>query len=108
MGVAVMSSQPAAFMSYAHIDDEYEDGLVSELRQRLSGAVRAQTGEDFPIFQDREDIQWGQHWRQRIEETLDAVTFLIPILTPSSFRARSAVRRSLGSWSASSSSAAAT
>jgi parallel beta-helix repeat protein len=86
MGVAVMSSQPTAFMSYAHIDDEYEDGLVSELRQRLSGAVRAQTGEDFPIFQDREDIQWGQHWRQRIEETLDAVTFLIPILTPSFFK----------------------
>jgi hypothetical protein len=57
-GVAVMSSQPAAFMSYARVDDEYEDGLVSQLRKRLSGAVRAQTGDVFPIFQDREDIQW--------------------------------------------------
>jgi F-box protein 11 len=86
MGVAVMSSQPAAFMSYARVDDEYEDGLVSQLRQRLSGAVRAQTGEVFPIFQDREDIQWGQHWRQRIEEALDAVSLLIPIMTPSFFK----------------------
>jgi parallel beta-helix repeat protein len=86
MGVAVMSSQPAAFLSYARVDDEYEDELVSQLRKRLSGAVRAQTGEVFPIFQDREDIQWGQHWRQRIEEALDAVTFLIPIMTPSFFK----------------------
>jgi TIR domain len=81
-------SQPAAFLSYARVDDEYEDGLVSQLRKRLSGAVRAQTGEDFPIFQDREDIQWGQNWQQRIEETLDAVTLLIPIMTPSFFKSR--------------------
>jgi hypothetical protein len=35
-------------MSYARVDDEYEDGRVSQLRQRLSGAVRAQTGDVFP------------------------------------------------------------
>jgi len=45
-----------------------------------------QLGEDFPIFQDRNDIQWGQNWEERIEKSLDAVTFLIPILTPSFFK----------------------
>jgi len=37
------------------------------------------------IFQDRKDIQWGQNWKKRIEESLDEVTFLIPIITPSFF-----------------------
>ena len=45
-----------------------------------------QTGEEFPIFQDREDIKWGQNWKLRLEETIDDVTFLIPILTPTFFK----------------------
>jgi hypothetical protein len=48
--------------------------------------VRAQTGEEFPIFQDRNDIAWGQSWQQRIDETLDAVTLLLVIITPGLFR----------------------
>ncbi len=73
-------------MSYVHLDDQHEDGQISEFRRRLSAEVRMQTGVDFPIFQDRDDIAWGQNWRSRIEEGLDTVTFLIPIVTPSFFR----------------------
>jgi cobaltochelatase CobT len=76
--------KPAAFMSYAHRDDR--SGRLSKLRERLSEEVGVQTGEDFEIFQDRDAILWGQHWRERIEESLDAVTFLIAIITPSFFR----------------------
>jgi len=45
-----------------------------------------QIGAEFPIFQDRNDIAWGQNWRDRVEETLDSATLLIPIITPSFFR----------------------
>jgi len=45
-----------------------------------------QTGHGFPIFQDRNDIAWGNNWKERIEEGLDGVTFLIPIITPSFFQ----------------------
>jgi hypothetical protein len=62
---------PAAFMSYVRFDDAHEDGQLSEFRERLAGEIRIQTGREFPIFQDRNDIAWGQNWRQRIEETLD-------------------------------------
>ena len=48
--------------------------------------VRAQTGEEFAIFQDRNDISWGQNWQQRLDEALDAVTLLLVIITPSLFR----------------------
>ena len=75
--------KPAAFMSYVHSDDEY--GRLTEFRERLSYEVRVQIGEEFLIFQDRKDILWGQNWKKRIEESLDEVTFLIPIITPSFF-----------------------
>jgi F-box protein 11 len=72
-------------MSYVRFDDQHENGRLTEFRNRLSGEVRMQTGEDFPIFQDRNDIQWGQNWKERIDDSIDEVTFLIPIITPSFF-----------------------
>ena len=76
---------PAAFMSYVRFDDAHEDGQLSAFRERLAGEIRIQTGREFPIFQDRNDIAWGQNWRQRIEETLDEVTLLLVIVTPGLF-----------------------
>jgi parallel beta-helix repeat protein len=75
--------EPAAFFSYVRADDV--DGKLSEFRARLSGEVRVQLGREFPIFQDREDIGWGQQWSERIESALDAVTLLIPVLSPGFF-----------------------
>ena len=45
-----------------------------------------QTGEEFPIFQDREDNLTGQRWERRIENVIDGTTFLITIITPSFFK----------------------
>jgi len=78
--------KPAAFLSYVRFDDEHEDGRLSEFRKRLSGEVRMQTGEEFPIFQDRNDISWGQNWQKRIDDSIDHSTFLICILTPGFFK----------------------
>jgi cobaltochelatase CobT len=76
----------AGFMSYVRFDDQHESGRLTDLCSRLSGEVRMQLGEAFAIFQDRNDIAWGQQWKQRIEDTLDATTFLIPIITPNFFK----------------------
>jgi parallel beta-helix repeat protein len=81
-----VSQQPIAFMSYVHFVDQHERGRLTDFRERLSGEVQLRTGSEFPIFQDRKDIAWGQQWRERINESLDAVTFLIPILTASFFK----------------------
>ncbi|WP_167434450.1 cobaltochelatase CobT-related protein [Mesorhizobium helmanticense] len=80
------SKQPIAFLSYVRSDDDHDSGRITELRQRLEGEVKIQTGEDFPIFQDRNDIKWGQVWKERIETTILDITFLIPIITPTYFR----------------------
>jgi hypoxanthine phosphoribosyltransferase len=81
-----MPSQPAAFLSYARFNDLHDDGWVSQFCERLSAEVRVQLGEEFPIFQDRKDVAWGQSWPRRIDQALDAVTLLLVIITPGFFR----------------------
>jgi hypothetical protein len=54
-----MGAKPAAFMSYVRFNDEHDDGQLSQFRERLSAEVRVQTGGEFAIFQDRNDIAWG-------------------------------------------------
>jgi hypothetical protein len=72
-------------MSYARFDDQHDGGQLSEFREWLGAEVGAQTGQEFAIFQDRNDIAWGQNWQQRIDEALDEVTLLLVIITPSLF-----------------------
>ncbi len=81
-----MPLQPVAFLSYAHIDDEYHDGAITEFRKHLTRTVRVIAGQDFDVFQDREGIGWGENWRETLDAALSEVRFLIPILTPSFFR----------------------
>ncbi len=87
-GEAIYATTPnedswAAFLSYAGDDDG--DGRISLLREHLSEEAGRYIGGRFPIFQDRTDIHWGQQWRRRIENTLNVVTFLIPVVTPRFF-----------------------
>jgi len=78
--------RPMAFLSYAHFADNFDDGYLSQFCLRLSGEVCLQKGDDFPIFQDRKDISWGDCWKERINGSLDTTTFLIPVITPGFFK----------------------
>lgn len=82
-----MPRTPAAFLSYVQQNDKHDNGRLTKLRERLEHEVEMHTGESFPIFQDR-NIQWGQPWKERIEERIDASTFLIAIITPSYFKSQ--------------------
>jgi len=77
--------EPAAFMSYARFNDLHDNGQLTAFREQLAAEVQVQTGREFVIFQDRAGIAWGQNWKQRIEETLDVVTLLVPVITPGFF-----------------------
>jgi hypothetical protein len=79
-------SKPFAFLSYSHDDDRALGGAITKFREALATAVRTYIGEDeLQLFQDWAAIGWGEQWRQRIQEELNEVTFLIPILTPRFF-----------------------
>src|ERR1700758_5147347 len=85
-GVRAMSDETAALIGYVRFDDQHDDGQLSQFCERLAAEVRAQTGGKFAIFQDRNDIAWGQNWQQRIDAALDTVALLLVIITPSLFR----------------------
>jgi len=82
----MVKKQPVAFLSYVRSDDEHENGRLTLFCERLSSEVRMQIADDFHIFQDIKDIKWGQNWKERLENTLDEIIFLIPIITPSFFK----------------------
>jgi F-box protein 11 len=85
LSVVIGMAAPAAFFSYVHADDEY-DGGITRLHAALEGEARLQLGTEFPIFLDRDDIGWGDNWKQRIDSSLDTVVLLIPVITPAFFR----------------------
>jgi F-box protein 11 len=72
-------------MSYARFNDVHDDGQLSAFRERLAAEVRAQTGQEFVIFQDRADIAWGENWQRRIDESLDVASVLLAVITPGFF-----------------------
>jgi tetratricopeptide (TPR) repeat protein len=78
--------RPMAFMSYAHFANDHDKGYLTKFCQRLSGEVELQSGDQFRIFQDREDIEWGESWKKRINDSLDNVSLLITVITPGFFK----------------------
>jgi formylglycine-generating enzyme required for sulfatase activity len=78
--------QPHALMSYTRDDDQRSGAYLTTFRKKLSDEVSGYIGQPFHIFQDIEDIKWGQQFEQRIEDALATITFFLPILTPSFFR----------------------
>ncbi len=81
-----MEQKARALMSYARPDDQQNGDFLNRFRERLSNEIRVQTGAEFQIFQDTEDIRWGQYFQDRVEDTAQALTFFIPIITPDFFR----------------------
>jgi formylglycine-generating enzyme required for sulfatase activity len=83
-----MSEVYDALISYTRNDDEHHKGYLTTFREELSGEVQVYTGRPFRIFQDIEDIKWGQPFEERIDAALAEITFFIPILTPSFFNSK--------------------
>jgi parallel beta-helix repeat protein len=84
----LMKGKPtvAGFFSYVHADDEFEKGRISKLRERLERAIRFFSGlGEFRIFQDWQDIDWGQQWERVIAQSIENSIVLFPIITPSYF-----------------------
>jgi len=71
-----------AFFSYMRQNDQHDKGKLSTLRKLIEAEVWAQTAVNFKLFQDQEDIAWGENWKERIKEVLDSSRFLIAIITP--------------------------
>jgi len=78
-----------AFFSYVQRNDEHDKGRLTELRKLLEAELWAQTGKELQVFQDKEDIEWGDVWKEKITNALNVSTFLIVIVTPSYLESKS-------------------
>jgi TIR domain-containing protein len=79
----------AGFWSYVQRDDEGDNGRILALAEDLGNQYRIQTGEELELFVDRDSIQWGEAWEQRINDAIAGTTFFIPVITPSYFLSNS-------------------
>jgi CheY-like chemotaxis protein len=82
-----VTNQPDAFLSYTRTDDEFFGGAITSLRKLLELGVQVVTGQkSFNIFQDIDGIEFGQQWRERLDQAIFSTRFLIPIITPLFFQ----------------------
>jgi len=78
-----MAKNLVAFVSYAHCDNEFDKGYITQIARRLEDALKAFTAKkDLEVFFDRASIEWGDNWRACIKAGLTASMALIPIVTP--------------------------
>jgi hypothetical protein len=75
------------FWSYVRSDDENSGGRIGTLAEHIRREFTLITGENLRLFVDR-DLAWGEEWKRRIDEELQAVTFLIPVITPAYFKSQ--------------------
>lgn len=73
------------FWSYVHADDEAERGRISQLARDVVDQFEMLTGEKITLFLDKDAIEWGENWRNKIEDSLESVGFFVPVLTPRYF-----------------------
>jgi len=80
-----MALEVSGFWSYARADDEAEKGRIVLLARELEAQFGLATGEKLELFVDR-DIEWGDDWREKIDQALAQITFFIPVVTPRWFQ----------------------
>lgn len=51
----------------------------------IASEFEMQTGEAIELFLDKDELQWGDNWRNEIDNALASVAFFIPVLTPRYF-----------------------
>lgn len=91
---SVSQGSAEAFWSYAREDDQNDGGRITSLAAKLRAEYSILTGSTLEMFLDRESLEWGDAWRQRIDEAITGTVFFIPIITPRYFT-REACRREL-------------
>jgi hypothetical protein len=73
------------FWSYAREDDALDGGSILRLSRLLMEEYNLLSGEPLNLSVDRNDIAWGEEWRQRIDSSIAGTTFFIPVVTPRYF-----------------------
>ncbi len=58
---------------------------MSRLARDVAAEFEMLNVEKINLFLDRDDIDWGEDWRGKLDESLASIAFFIPVLTPRYF-----------------------
>jgi TolB protein len=75
-------------MSYAQLDNEQDQRVLSRLAYHLSMQLRIRAGEALHILRYQDDHQRERIWNERIEQDASSEAFLVAVLTPEFFQNR--------------------
>jgi hypothetical protein len=91
-----MSDQPAVqcFLSFTHEDDSFLN-FVTPLKNSLEKFCASAHGRKIEVFVDRESIGWGEDWRTKIQDGLNAAMVFVPVISMNYFYESGACREEL-------------
>lgn len=78
-----------AFLSYSNLDWEAEldKKALQKLPRILESQVRAEIGSrDFSIWQDKDDLRWGDDWSEKIDYVISEADIFIAVISPGWFK----------------------
>jgi hypothetical protein len=70
------------FLSYAHADEDAYH-MMSPFKELLGHFVYSKSGKKVRAFLDRDSLEWGEYWGERLDAEILAASVFIPLLSAS-------------------------
>ncbi len=72
--------RPSVFLSYVHDDDDYHNGLLVAFAHAVEEACDYK-GVPIELRLDKDTLQWGDDWSERLQQEVERTTFLLAMVT---------------------------
>lgn len=76
------ADEVTVFLSYAHADEDVY-GMMAPFKDLLRHFVYTKSGKKVRAFLDRDSIEWGEYWGERLDAEILAASIFIPMLSAS-------------------------
>lgn len=70
------------FLSYVHDDNDRAKGGIVRFARDLVDTYSYLYGHELQLFVDRDDLRWGENWKDRLDSELETTSFLLSVITP--------------------------
>lgn len=75
-----------AFLSYVQKDDESDKGRIHQFARDVKSEYNLLSSDEIELFFDKDNIQYGDDWKSKIDLNIYDTRYFMPIITPSYFK----------------------
>lgn len=75
-----------AFLSYVQKDDASDNGRIHQFAKDVKSEYILLSGDEIELFFDKDNIQYGEDWKSKIDSNILDTRYYMPIITPSYFK----------------------